>query len=78
MKQSPSSPPPAGLHVGIIMDGNGRWAAARGRTRTAGHQEGAHAVRRIVEAAPGVGIGVLTLFAFSADNWRRPTAEVSS
>jgi len=76
MKQSSSSLPPAGLHVGIIMDGNGRWATARGRARTAGHREGAHAVRRIVEAAPGAGIGVLTLFAFSADNWRRPSTEV--
>ena len=75
MMQSSSSRP-AGLHVGIIMDGNGRWATARGRTRTAGHREGAKAVRRVVEAAPAAGIGVLTLFAFSADNWRRPSAEV--
>ena len=67
---------PGGLHVGIIMDGNGRWATARGRLRAAGHREGARAARRVVEAAPGLGIGVLTLFAFSADNWRRPPAEV--
>jgi undecaprenyl diphosphate synthase len=66
------------LHVGIIMDGNGRWATARGRPRTAGHREGARAVQRVVEAAPGLGIGVLTLFAFSSDNWRRPPAEVGT
>ena len=79
MKQSASYvSPPAGLHVGIIMDGNGRWAAARNRSRTAGHREGAQAVRRVVEAAPGVGIGVLTLFAFSSDNWRRPAGEVQA
>ena len=64
------------LHVAIIMDGNGRWAAARGLPRTAGHRQGAHAVRRVVEAAPGLGIGTLTLFAFSGDNWKRPVSEV--
>ncbi len=68
---------PAGLHVGIIMDGNGRWANRQGRSRAIGHREGAAAVRRIVEAAPPLGVGVLTLFAFSADNWRRPRAEVA-
>jgi undecaprenyl diphosphate synthase len=78
MKQSSSSSLPPGLHVGIIMDGNGRWATARSRARTAGHREGAQAVRRVVEAAPSTGIGVLTLFAFSADNWRRPGAEVQA
>jgi undecaprenyl diphosphate synthase len=66
-----------GLHVAIIMDGNGRWAQARGLARTAGHRAGAEAVRRVVEAAPASGIGTLTLYAFSADNWRRPTREVS-
>jgi undecaprenyl diphosphate synthase len=66
------------LHVAIIMDGNGRWAAARGRPRRAGHRAGARAVRRIVECAPTHGIGVLTLFAFSSDNWRRPAVEVSA
>jgi undecaprenyl diphosphate synthase len=65
------------LHVGIIMDGNGRWAARTGQPRSAGHRAGAAAVRRVVEAAPGLGIRVLTLYAFSADNWRRPTAEVA-
>jgi undecaprenyl diphosphate synthase len=76
MIQSSSHVGSDGLHVGIIMDGNGRWASARGRPRTAGHLEGASAVRRIVEAAPETGIAVLTLFAFSADNWRRPAPEV--
>lgn len=66
-----------GLHVGIIMDGNGRWAARQGLSRGAGHREGANAVRRVVEAAPDAGIGVLTLFAFSSDNWRRPAMEVA-
>ena len=72
---SPSGDAP-GLHVGIIMDGNGRWATRQGRSRAAGHREGAAMVRRIVEAAPDAGIGVLTLYAFSADNWRRPRTEV--
>ena len=67
-----------GLHVGIIMDGNGRWATARGLPRAAGHREGAAAVRRAVEAAPAHGIGTVTLFAFSADNWQRPEREVAS
>jgi undecaprenyl diphosphate synthase len=65
------------LHAAIIMDGNGRWAVARGLPRLAGHRAGAEAVRRAVEAAPDLGIGTLTLFAFSSDNWRRPTEEVS-
>ena len=67
-----------GLHVGLIMDGNGRWAHARGLPRTEGHRRGADAVRRAVEAAPELGITTLTLYAFSADNWRRPAAEVST
>ena len=66
-----------GIHVAIIMDGNGRWATARGQLRTAGHIAGARTVRKIVEAAPDCGIGTLTLYAFSADNWRRPSREVS-
>ena len=78
MKQSASQiAARAGLHVGIIMDGNGRWAEQRERSRSVGHREGAEAVRRCVEAAPGAGIGVLTLYAFSADNWRRPPSEVA-
>jgi len=67
-----------GLHVGLIMDGNGRWARARCLPRTEGHARGADAVRRTVEAAPELGITTLTLYAFSADNWRRPAAEVST
>ena len=67
---------PDGLHLAIIMDGNGRWAAARGLPRLAGHRRGADAVRRVVEAAPGLGIATLTLYAFSADNWARPSQEV--
>lgn len=69
---------PQHLHVAILMDGNGRWAAARGKTRPEGHQAGVGAVRRIVEAAPALGIGTLTLFAFSSDNWQRPDEEVDS
>ena len=66
------------LHAGIIMDGNGRWALARGLPREAGHRAGVECVRRMVEAAPAAGIGILTLFAFSSDNWRRPENEVSA
>jgi undecaprenyl diphosphate synthase len=66
------------LHTAIIMDGNGRWAAARGRPRTSGHRAGARAVRRVVEAAPALGIRTLTLYAFSQDNWKRPAAEVEA
>ena len=65
-------------HTAIIMDGNGRWAQARGLPRSDGHGPGAEAVRRVVEAAPPLGIRALTLYAFSADNWRRPSAEVQS
>ena len=67
-----------GLHVAIIMDGNGRWATSRGRPRTAGHVAGAEAVRRAVEAARSLGIGTLSLFAFSSDNWQRPPEEVGA
>ncbi len=66
------------LHAAIIMDGNGRWASRRGLSRSSGHRVGAEAVRRVVEAAPELGIGALTLFAFSADNWKRPAAEVNT
>ena len=65
------------LHVGIIMDGNGRWAARRGLPRFAGHEAGVVAIRRVMEAAPDQGVGTRTLYAFSCDNWRRPQAEVS-
>jgi len=70
--------PPQRLHVAVIMDGNGRWALARGLPRTAGHKAGGEAVRRIVEAAPKLGIRTLTLYAFSADNWKRPPQEVAA
>lgn len=66
----------SGIHVAIIMDGNGRWARRRRRPRRAGHVAGADAVRRTVEAAPGLGVSTLTLYAFSADNWKRPRSEV--
>jgi undecaprenyl diphosphate synthase len=68
----------SGLHAAIIMDGNGRWAVARGKSRPAGHLAGADAVRRTVEAAPGLGVSTLTLYAFSSDNWRRPPEEVGT
>jgi undecaprenyl diphosphate synthase len=73
--QSESNP---GLHVAIIMDGNGRWATHRGLPRVAGHRAGVAAVRRAVEHAPPLGIRVLTLYAFSSDNWARPAQEVQS
>jgi undecaprenyl diphosphate synthase len=72
-KQSGSQP----RHVAIIMDGNGRWARARLLPRAIGHREGVKSVRRVVEACIDRGIGVLTLFAFSSENWRRPSDEVS-
>ena len=68
----------SGIHVGIIMDGNGRWAASRGLPRTAGHTAGVRTARAIVEAAVRAGIGTLTLYAFSSDNWSRPTPEVTA
>jgi undecaprenyl diphosphate synthase len=67
-----------GLHVAIIMDGNGRWAARRGLPRAAGHRAGVASLRRVVERAPDVGIRRLTVYAFSSDNWRRPPQEVES
>jgi undecaprenyl diphosphate synthase len=63
-------------HVAIIMDGNGRWAKARGLPRTAGHKRGADSVRQVVTAAPKLGVGYLTLFGFSSENWQRPETEV--
>jgi len=68
----------SGFHVAIIMDGNGRWALGRGLPRTEGHRAGARAVRRVVAAAPALGIGKLTLFALSSDNWRRSPPEVDA
>ncbi|HXP87753.1 MAG TPA: di-trans,poly-cis-decaprenylcistransferase [Bryobacteraceae bacterium] len=75
---APAARPDAGLHVAIIMDGNGRWASQRGLPRVAGHRAGADTVRRVVEAAPDLGIGTLTLYAFSRDNWSRPPREVAA
>lgn len=65
-------------HVAVIMDGNGRWARQRGLPRHLGHREGMKAVREVIEGAVDVGIQVLTLFAFSTENWRRPEQEVSA
>lgn len=72
---APQAPP---AHVAIIMDGNRRWAEARGVPVALGHRAGAEAARRAVEAAAQAGIGWMTLFAFSSENWRRPTEEVSA
>jgi len=69
-----ASGPPS--HVAIIMDGNGRWAAARGLPRSEGHRRGVEALRRTVRAAGDMGIGVLTIFSFSAENWTRPASEI--
>lgn len=66
------------LHVAILMDGNGRWAVRRGLARSEGHRAGVAAVHRVVRAAPSLGIGTLTLYAFSSDNWGRPAGEVAS
>src|ERR1700736_5696361 len=63
-------------HVAIIMDGNGRWAAARGLPRREGHRRGVEALRKAVRAAGELEIGILTIFSFSAENWLRPAAEV--
>ena len=68
----------AGLHVAIIPDGNGRWAIRRGHPRRAGHRAGADAIQRVVDAAADFGVGYLTLFAFSSDNWERPPGEVDA
>ena len=70
----PTPRPPT--HVAIIMDGNGRWAKSRGLPRIAGHKRGAEAVRRTVRAAAELGIGYLTLYGFSSENWKRPPTEV--
>ncbi len=69
-----AGPPPA--HIAIIMDGNGRWARARGLPRTAGHRQGAEAVRRTVAGAIELGVSHLTLYSFSSENWKRPAGEV--
>lgn len=81
MAQGSVQPMPAGqprgpVHVAIIMDGNGRWAAARGLPRAAGHRAGAQAVRRAIQAAVDHDVAWLTVYAFSSENWRRPATEV--
>ncbi len=68
--------PSPSLHVAIIMDGNGRWAKARGLRRIAGHQQGAEALRRTVKQCPELGVSYLTIYAFSSENWKRPPNEV--
>ncbi len=77
-KKGSVSSRPDRLHVAIIMDGNGRWARMRGLPRTAGHVAGVRALKRVIDAAPAMGVGTLTVYAFSADNWKRPAAEVSA
>jgi undecaprenyl diphosphate synthase len=78
MSADSPQPPPHSLprHIAIIMDGNGRWAQARGLPRIAGHRRGAEAVRRTLTAASDLGIPYLTLFGFSSENWKRPLSEV--
>jgi undecaprenyl diphosphate synthase len=73
---SPGLPDGVPRHVAIIMDGNGRWATERGQPRSAGHRQGVEALRRTVRAAGDIGIGVLTLYSFSSENWSRPASEV--
>jgi undecaprenyl diphosphate synthase len=68
--------PAVPLHVAIIMDGNGRWAAAKGLPRTAGHKKGAESVKNVIRAAVAMGVGYLTLFGFSSENWKRPESEI--
>ena len=67
----------SGMHVGIIMDGNGRWARSQGKPRWRGHLAGVDSVRDVVRGAPDLGISTLTMYAFSSDNWKRPRGEVS-
>src|SRR5438552_13979021 len=73
---APTAAGGAPRHVAIIMDGNGRWAAARGLPRSAGHRRGVEALRKTVRAAGELGIKVLTIFSFSSENWLRPPAEI--
>ena len=76
MQSTCPRPPHGALHVAMVMDGNGRWAERRGLPRLAGHRAGIAAVRRVVRAAPAAGVGTLTLYAFSSDNWGRPEPEI--
>jgi undecaprenyl diphosphate synthase len=75
--ESPSGGPEVPRHVAIIMDGNGRWAKARGLPRAAGHRQGAEAARKVLRAAGEAGVECLTLYAFSSENWRRPKDEIN-
>ena len=83
MSAEPASQTPEGLtppgprHVALIMDGNGRWAEARGLPRAIGHREGVQALKRTIQVAPKLGIQCLTVFGFSTENWQRPADEVS-
>lgn len=81
MSSAPASAEAGGAsvprHVAIIMDGNGRWAKARGLPRAAGHRQGAEAARKVLRAAGEAGVECLTLYAFSSENWRRPEEEIS-
>ena len=77
MVDSPSPDAAGPRHVALIMDGNGRWAKARGLPRALGHRAGVEALKRTVQAAPDLGLTCLTVFGFSTENWRRPAAEVS-
>ncbi len=74
--EAPQNAPTAPRHVAIIMDGNGRWASARGLPRAEGHRRGVEAIRRTIRAAGEIGIKVITIFSFSAENWSRPAAEI--
>lgn len=78
MSDSPQQPAAAPRHIAVIMDGNGRWARQRGRERISGHQAGIAPVRMCIEECVRHGVGALTLFAFSSENWQRPAVEVSS
>jgi len=75
IQQKATTPPPP-THVAIIMDGNGRWAESQGLPRTVGHQRGADAVKKAVQSAISMGVGYLTLFGFSSENWKRPASEI--
>ncbi len=75
--ESPQSAQTAPRHVAIIMDGNGRWASARGLPRAEGHRRGVEALRRTIRAAGEIGIQVITIFSFSSENWSRPATEIS-
>ncbi|HEU0099552.1 MAG TPA: isoprenyl transferase [Allosphingosinicella sp.] len=75
--ESPGGSPGVPRHVAIIMDGNGRWAKARGLPRAAGHRQGAESARKVLRAAGEAGVECLTLYAFSSENWRRPQDEIN-